>query len=145
LPHNTSSLCRMHRLLLSAAATASTGFTAAANKSPHLVFVMADDLGWSNVGYHNEHAKTPNIDHLVREGIELDRHYVYYYCAPTRASFLTGRYPAHVDEEFDECTPQGTAPLKMTMIAAKLKLAGYVSPRAHRTPLKRLPVSTRSC
>ena len=40
---------------------------------------MADDLGWSNVGYHNEHAKTPHIDRLVREGIELDRHYVYYY------------------------------------------------------------------
>ena len=85
----------------------------------------ADDLGWSNVGYHNDHAVTPHLDGLVKAGIELDRHYAYYYCAPTRASFLTGRYPAHVNEQFDDCSMQGTAPLKMTLIAAKLKLAGY--------------------
>ena len=125
---------------------------ASGRRLPHLVFLMADDLGWSNVGYHNEHARTPHLDDLVREGVELDRHYVsrfaavnsavppppgpsltcratqvYYYCGPTRASFLTGRYPAHVNEEFDDCTLQGTAPLEMTMISAKLKLAGYMT------------------
>ena len=116
-----------HRIFLDHGARRATPAPAANNETtrPHLVFVMADDLGWSNVGYHNEHAKTPHIDRLVREGVELDRHYAYYYCAPTRAAMLTGRYPAHVNEEFDDCTPQGTAPLKMTMIAAKLKLAGY--------------------
>ena len=45
---------------------------------PHLVFVMADDLGWSNVGYHNVHAQTPHLDGLVRAGVELDRHYLAY-------------------------------------------------------------------
>jgi arylsulfatase A-like enzyme len=110
-----------------AAVAAGAAAAASQRPRPHLVFVMADDLGWANVGYHNAHAQTPHLDGLVRAGVELDRHYAYYYCGPTRASFLTGRYPAHVNEEFDDCTPQGTAPLKMTMIAAKLKLAGYMT------------------
>ena len=81
------------QLLATLATAAAAGAGSNGSKSPHLVFVMADDLGWSNVGYHNSHAMTltPRIDRLVGEGIELDRHYVYYYCAPTRASFLTGR------------------------------------------------------
>ena len=75
---------------ISAAAPGTTGSKSPASP-PHLVFVMADDLGWANVGYHNSHAITPHLDRLASEGVELDRHYAYYYCAPTRASFLTGR------------------------------------------------------
>eukprot|EP00662_Eupelagonemidae_sp_cell21_P001449 gene1449-49969_t len=60
---------------------------------------MADDFGWANAGWHNpEHTHTPNMDALVKQGIELDRHYIYLLCAPSRASFLSGRLPLHVNE-----------------------------------------------
>lgn len=95
---------------------------------PHLIFVMADDLGWANVGWHNPaHTSTPHLDLLVKDGIELDRHYIFWYCAPSRSSFLTGRLPIHVNEDFDDCTPEGTAPHNMTLISNKLKQAGYAT------------------
>jgi arylsulfatase A-like enzyme len=53
---------------------------------PNILFVVADDLGWSDVGWHNGFARTPNMDKLVREGIELDQHYVQPVCTPTRAA-----------------------------------------------------------
>ena len=45
-------------------------------------------LGWNNVGWHNNDMQTPTADELVRDGIELDRHYAFYYCAPTRSSLM---------------------------------------------------------
>ena len=60
---------------------------------PNIVFILADDLGWADVGYHGGYIKTPNIDRLAREGVELDRFYVAPMCSPTRAGLLTGRYP----------------------------------------------------
>ena len=59
---------------------------------PNVLIFVADDLGWSDVGYHGSKIKTPNIDRLCREGVELDQHYVAPMCTPTRVSLLTGRY-----------------------------------------------------
>jgi hypothetical protein len=52
----------------------------AASTTPHILYIMADDLGWHNVGYHNPNMSTPNLNALVKDGIELDRTYVYHYC-----------------------------------------------------------------
>lgn len=60
---------------------------------PNVVVILADDLGWNAVGYHSDWARTPNIDRLANEGIDLDRFYVAPMCTPTRAGLLTGRYP----------------------------------------------------
>ncbi len=60
---------------------------------PNIVILLADDLGWNSVGYHNEEFQTPNIDSLVAEGIALNRFYVAPMCSPTRAGMMTGRYP----------------------------------------------------
>src|SRR5690348_12229228 len=60
---------------------------------PNVVLLIADDLGWNAVGYHSGFVKTPNIDRIVRSGVELDRFYVSPMCSPTRAGLLTGRYP----------------------------------------------------
>jgi len=65
------------------------GGTAAAR--PNIVFVIADDLGWADVGFHGGSAPTPHLDRLAAEGLELRRHYVAPVCSPTRASLLTGR------------------------------------------------------
>lgn len=60
---------------------------------PNIVVILADDLGWNSVGYHNEEFQTPHIDSLVASGITLNRFYVAPMCSPTRAGMMTGRYP----------------------------------------------------
>ena len=69
---------------------------------PHIIFMMVDDWGWANVGYHlnttSKEVVTPNIDNLVKEGVQLDQHYVFNWCSPTRSAFLTGRVPIHVND-----------------------------------------------
>ncbi len=63
------------------------------HEQPNIVIILADDMGWADVGYHNQRTETPNIDALAAEGIELDHFYVAPMCSPTRAGLLTGRYP----------------------------------------------------
>jgi arylsulfatase A-like enzyme len=62
--------------------------------SPNVLFVLADDLGWGDVSCHESLIRTPNVDRLMSQGIELGQHYVQPMCTPTRASLLTGRYPS---------------------------------------------------
>ena len=62
-------------------------------KKPNIVFIMADDLGFKDVGYHGGDIKTPNIDKLASEGTRLEQFYVQPVCSPTRSSLMTGRYP----------------------------------------------------
>src|SRR5690349_1671838 len=60
---------------------------------PHIVYIVADDLGWKDVGYHGSEIRTPNIDRLAREGARLEQFYTQSMCTPTRAALMTGRYP----------------------------------------------------
>ena len=60
-------------------------------EKPNIVIMLADDLGWADVGYHGSDIKTPSIDRLSKEGMRLERFYVNPICTPTRASLLTGR------------------------------------------------------
>jgi arylsulfatase A-like enzyme len=62
--------------------------------APNILILIADDLGWHDVGYHDSEIRTPHLDRLARTGVRLDRHYVYPTCSPTRAGLLTGRNPA---------------------------------------------------
>ena len=63
-------------------------------RPPNILLVIADDLGWRDVGYHDSEIRTPNIDKLAKDGVKLERHYVYPTCSPTRAGLLTGRNPS---------------------------------------------------
>merc|ERR1719491_850597 len=104
----------------------------AVTKLPHIFFVIVDDFGWAEVGYHRatptKEVLTPTIDNLVKKGIELNRHYVHMMCTPTRSSFQSGRLPVHVLTRLaGPCDGNGAIPRNMTGIAAKLKKAGYMT------------------
>ena len=60
---------------------------------PHIIYILADDLGWKDVGFHESDIKTPNIDKLAREGARLEQFYAQPMCTPSRAALMTGRYP----------------------------------------------------
>ncbi len=97
----------------------------AANK-PNIVFVLVDDWGYSDVGFRNPNILTPNFDDMVKNGLLLDRHYVFKYCSPSRASFLTGRWPHHAHQwNILNGGALVGANINMTMMPAKLKTAGY--------------------
>ncbi len=75
--------------------------SAASNKQrpPNIVFFLVDDLGWSDVGcYGNRFHETPNIDRLASQGMRFtDAYAACPVCSPTRASIMTGKYPARLD------------------------------------------------
>lgn len=54
-------------------------------EKPNILFIVADDLGWHDVGYHDSELRTPTIDKLAQEGIKLENYYVEYVCTPSRA------------------------------------------------------------
>jgi arylsulfatase A-like enzyme len=62
------------------------------DKKPNIVVILADDLGWNAVGYHDGFVPTPNVDRIANQGVQLDRFYVSPMCSPTRAGLMTGRY-----------------------------------------------------
>ncbi len=82
---------RMLAMLLAVALLSSAVSSA---EPPHVLFVLADDLGWASVGFNRAQATpevvTPNIDALVAEGVKLNRHYVYMVCTPSRSSVQSG-------------------------------------------------------
>ncbi len=95
------STCRTGRFarFLAAAALAAclvAVVPAAAQQSaprPNIVYIVSDDQGWKDVGYHGSDIRTPTIDKLAQEGARLEQFYVQPMCTPTRAALMTGRYP----------------------------------------------------
>ena len=74
------------------------GAAKASKRKPNVVLVLVDDMGWTDVGcFGSTYYQTPNIDRLCREGMKFTQGYAACaVCSPTRASVMTGRYPARV-------------------------------------------------
>lgn len=109
---------------------------------PNFIFILVDDMGWMDVGaYGSKYFQTPNIDRLAREGMKFtDAYAACPVCSPTRASILTGKYPARLhltdwlpgredkpDHKLARPEIRQQLPLEEVTIAEALKTAGYVS------------------
>ncbi|MEI7899172.1 MAG: sulfatase [bacterium] len=108
---------------------------------PNIIFVLVDDMGWTDLGcFGSKFYETPNIDRLATQGMRFtDAHSSCTVCSPTRASVLTGQYPArlhitdwiagHVKPKAKLRVPDWTMrlPLETMNIAKALKPAGYAT------------------
>jgi len=144
------------RLFLKSSAAGTLGFLAGAwarpagakeqeapPKKPNFVFILVDDLGWRDVGcFGSTFYETPNIDRLAREGMRFtDAYAACPVCSPTRASIMTGKYPARlhltdflVGQRWPKDSPivnipdwQKFLPLEEVTIAEALKESGYAT------------------
>jgi arylsulfatase A-like enzyme len=114
LPH----LRTAARLFFSLLAVGPTIFSArAANASrPNFILIMADDMGFSDIGCMGSEIKTPNIDGLARQGMLFTQFYNNAKCTTTRASLLSGMYPRKNGNQI---------PAEIPTIAETLRAAGY--------------------
>ncbi len=91
---NSSRRSFLQSLAVGTLAVASSEKSLASEKKPNIIFILGDDIGWGDVGYHGSEIKTPIIDQLAAEGKRFRRHYVAPTCTPTRVGLMTGRYPS---------------------------------------------------
>ncbi|HIN18085.1 MAG TPA: DUF4976 domain-containing protein [Gammaproteobacteria bacterium] len=94
-----SNLIVLALLMTTVVCKGSDASDATQNKLPNIVFFLVDDLGWSDVGcFGSSFYDTPNIDQLATEGVRFTSGYAAcHVCSPTRASILTGKYPARLN------------------------------------------------
>ena len=76
---------------------------------PNVIVIVADDLGWSDVGFHGGPIDTPSLDRLAGEGMELRRFYTTPICSPTRAALMTGRDPIRLGVVYAVIMPWSVA------------------------------------
>ncbi|WP_209402820.1 sulfatase-like hydrolase/transferase [Pseudozobellia sp. WGM2] len=93
---------------------------------PNILFVILDDAGWNDVGYNGSEIRTPHIDELAKNGLQLNRFYVAPTCSPTRAALLTGM-PASRLGILAPISGKGekTLPDSIITLPAQLKTIGY--------------------
>jgi arylsulfatase A-like enzyme len=99
---------------------------AGSTTQPNVVIILADDLGWRDVGYNGSEIETPRIDALAAEGVHLERFYAHPTCSPTRAALMTGRSPTRlgVVRPISTHNREGL-PLEERVLPEFLAAAGY--------------------
>ena len=94
---------------------------------PNIVFIMADDMGWADLGSYGSTAiQTPNLDRLASEGMRFTDAYAgHTVCAPSRCALMTGKHTGHTTVRANA----GTAPIRDSdvTVAEVLKQAGYAT------------------
>mmetsp|Transcript_94667 Transcript_94667/g.203224 ORF Transcript_94667/g.203224 Transcript_94667/m.203224 type:complete len:711 (+) Transcript_94667:54-2186(+) len=117
-------------------------------QKPNILFLLADDYGWHNLGYHlrgeagpdaaqaRAEVNTQNLDELIDNGILIDRHYAYKICSPSRSSLQSGRLAINVNTKNnnvnshnpdDPSSGYAGIPANMTLLGTKMKQGGYMT------------------
>ena len=109
---------------------------AAVASPPNVVFVVSDDLGFNDVGFHGSEIETPFLDSLAlgEHSVHLDNYYGQSICTPARAAMLTGRYASHTGMQHSYWT-QGAAgglPLRFRTMGDHVRSAGYATTVSYR-------------
>lgn len=93
---------------------------------PNVIIILADDMGWGDVGYNNP-AKvyTPNLDQLATNGVTFTQHYTMPQCTPTRVAVFTGRYPGRFGSNALQATNQKVFPRGIPTLASMFQTEGY--------------------
>ena len=96
---------------------------------PNIVFILADDLGYSDVGFHGSEIKTPHLDKLAAEGARLDSFYGMPVCTPSRCALMTGRYPIRYGRQANVLRPGQKVGLSLDekLLPQLLREAGYAT------------------
>jgi arylsulfatase A-like enzyme len=119
-------------LLLITAAINGYAQTNNTSSKPNIILILADDLGYSDIGAYGSEIKTPNLDRLATEGLRLKEFYNNSICAPTRASLLTGQYQhkagvGYFANDLGSPAYQGYLNKESLTLAEVLKGAGYTT------------------
>ena len=94
---------------------------------PHIVVIMADDLGWNDLGLRDSEMHTPHLDQMASEGVNMSSSYMMQVCTPSRAAFLTGVYPFRMGlQHFVITGPMNASlPLQYDLLPQRLQRLGY--------------------
>lgn len=98
-----------------------------ASERPNVVFIVADDMGWADIGYHNAEIRSPNLDKLAKAGVELNCHYVQPQCTPTRIALMTGQYPTRISYKDAEAHNEEAFPIGTQIMSHMFKKLGYTT------------------
>lgn len=101
------------------------GATLPAAERPNIVLILADDLGWADIGYNNPAVYSPHLDALAQTGVTFTQHYVMPQCTPTRVALMTGRYPGRFGGAALQASNEPAFPLGTPTLASMLQQAGY--------------------
>ncbi len=115
--------------LLLTANVVAPGKAPAVEQKPNILYIVADDQGWKDVGFHGSDIRTPNLDKLAENGVRLEQFYAQPMCTPSRAALLTGRYPHRYGLQTAVIPSSGTYGLATDewLLPQALKEAGYMT------------------
>ena len=97
---------------------------------PNIVIILADDMGYSDLGCYGGEIATPNLDGLAKNGVRFTQFYNTARCWPSRAALMTGYYPQQIHRDALPDLPggnQGTRPNWAKLLPERLKKIGYRS------------------
>jgi len=101
----------------------------AAASQPNVILILADDLGYGELGCYGGPVKTPVMDRLAEDGVRCTNGYAAFpVCSPSRAALMTGRYPARIGPTYEDYYGGGAPgldPAKHVSIGSLMKEAGY--------------------